>query len=225
MPSTMYLDLCSRCSQIDFRALAHPTFADVRIAQQKQSSTRLRAKMLPQATWSGPESEIPADPEVVNLGSLQRIKQGSADCPLCYIILETLQRRGAPTLWSENILEGSEIQFWANPDTSYYGYVTDSLLDGESKWSEAYFILRRLKLVVRLYDAANNYKSLGAFNNFLQPCNVHGLGSPETSDEMIFCGRKRPLVINISLLQYWIKLCTEEHHVSCGTEDEVDETR
>lgn len=219
--------LCGHCSQIDFSSLTHPTLADVRNAQRgRRKGTRSAStKLLPQAAQRDPEPA--AEPLQVDLGSFDRIEESSRRCQLCSIIADTIRRQGEYPSTNADILRGDEIHFWADPDTSYYGYVTDSLMDGDTSWSDSYFIVRRLHLRVR---AQNETWDRAFFNHFVQPCNVYLPADPmpscssdtmKESGEMIFCGRKRPLILDIRLLQRWIKICTDDHHLSCGVGDDA----
>lgn len=219
--------LCGRCSKIDFSALKHPTLADVKSAQRgrRKGTQSANTKLLPQAAQN--DAEPAAEPQKVDLGSFDRIEESSKSCQLCSIIADTIRRQGEYPSTNAAVPRGDEIHFWADQDTCYYGYVTDSLMDGDTSWYDSYFIVRRLHLRAK---AQNETWDRAFFNHFVQPCNVYPSADPmlsgssgtiKESGEMIFCGRKRPLILDTRLLQRWIKICTDGHHLSCRVEDDA----
>lgn len=169
----------------------------------------------------------PSDPLEVNLGSFGRIEQSSKICPLCSTIAKIIRQKTGSTSANVAKFRGDDVNFTTSADQCYYGHITDSLMDGDTSWNDSYFVVRRLDLRVK---AQNDKWDRAFLYHFVQPCNVYLAagsmlaGSSNTmkeSGEMIFGGRKRPLILDIRLLQHWRNLCVDGHHLSCGAEDEA----
>lgn len=217
--------LCEKCRQIEFSALSTPTLAD--IDQARKDISREIPLSLQQATWRGPGE--PPKVDRVNLGSLERIEHSySLGCKLCAVILDAVRRQGGFTTQGVSLPRGDEVHFWAIPSETY-GFITDSLEDIESRFSNAYFMLNRLLVTAITTDTE---ESVAYFHSIDQPCNV-GASCPSAKgaqlngeSDRLFLGRMRPMVLDVNLPSQWIKLCESTHGASCyGRGDKSLKTR
>lgn len=206
--------LCEKCRQIEFSALSTPTLADVNRA--RNDTSREIPLFLPQATWRGPGE--PPKVERVNLGSLERIEHSSSlGCKLCAVILDAVRRQGGFTTQGVSLPRGDEVHFWADP-SEIYGFITDSLEDIESSWSNAYCMLKRLLVTATTTDTE---KTVAYFDSIVQPCDVGASRPPPKGAQLngesnrLFLGRMRPMVLDVNLPRQWIELCESSHGASC----------
>ena len=119
----------------------------------------------------------------------------------------------------DETLDDENVVFWADPDVSYYGNITDPRKDDYTR-----FVIRRLSLTAHLIHDPG--LSIACFDHVLQACSVgtvsstsrefpfQDLGSGTT--RMLFGGRKRPQVVDIQWLQKWIDICENEHNLACS---------
>ncbi|KAK4186780.1 heterokaryon incompatibility protein-domain-containing protein [Podospora australis] len=212
-------DLCSYCAQIPFEILACPTTADVAWAQTERDQGRPFSNVLPRGD---PGDNKPKTP----LGSLSRIERDASRCGLCRLIQSVIRRQGA--VWETNrpIPEDDSVVFLATTDLSYYGVVTVSPLDIEGLNDDSCFVVRRLCIRAEWNGATTGYEEDGShyalayFNYILQPFQPRAAELPER-DRMLFSGRRRPLVADMELVKRWMKICDEQHDVSCAEDDDM----
>ena len=93
------------------------------------------------------------------------------------------------------------------------------------------FFLRRMAIKCRT-GVLGETDLLGAFDGF-QACDVGTISSedsmnklflddPPKMNETVFGGRRRPLVVDLRLLQKWLRDCITEHGKACHSEYEID---
>lgn len=211
--------LCTHCRQIDFNALRGPSATDMEHLITGDGTGERFAQVLPGTSH-----------DKVGLGTLSRIRKDSLKCPLCALFCHIVNRQGA-IYWHRlayETLDSSVIEFRADPDLSYYARITR--LDAASRNS---FVLRRLNLTAHATTSPDNV--VAYFDNVLQVCDVGTLSGaverPETralgdAEKMPFGGRKRPLRMDLKLVNQWMQICSDEHGALCMLDSaQVDNTQ
>ncbi|KAK1776415.1 heterokaryon incompatibility protein-domain-containing protein [Copromyces sp. CBS 386.78] len=236
--------LCSFCSLIDFSLLRYPTTTDLRSlndgnpAPQDLSPFKRNPYARSEPTWS--------------LGLLSRIHKSSTSCGLCHAIRTVIDQQphvrahfadmgvqdplvlGTVALCGR--LSAPERTSWLEHDDKYGGL----------KERDCFF-LRRLGLLFRPADKDEDVNEPGmakkieswfsmvesfqtmntaiprAFGDRGEDRKAVLMGDEENPETVWFAGRKRPEMIDISLIKQWLEECLKKHRDVCGISEEVDE--
>jgi hypothetical protein len=152
----------------------------------------------------------------VYLGLLSRIRQDSSTCDLCALFIHIISRQGG-VYNTDQTLNAENIFFRADPDLSYYGRISDARKPGGATW-----IPRRLSLTA--HSAEDPDSVIAYFDHVLQACEIEtALSIPRENDNHIkkpertmqFGGRRRRNLVDIELIKRWMRICEEEHSLSC----------
>ncbi|KAL9622769.1 MAG: hypothetical protein Q9160_002887 [Pyrenula sp. 1 TL-2023] len=200
-----YAQLCKFCSQIPFAALSCPSFSDLEKARKARKENKKISTLLPLRE----DESIQSAPEAAT------------------IALGVLERQAFMFPDSVPIPKNDEVALFAITDTLYYGYITDSPMDVEGTFTDAYFLIRRLSIKA---EKVSDPLSRFVFDYFAQPCHIGAcLNSNDStipfplksarSDQMIFGGRRRPKEVKLDWLLYWILTCESRHEMTCRLED------
>lgn len=201
-------EFCSYCSKICFEALRSPYTYEI----EDLLSGKFTGLLLSGAKAGETISKV-------SLGTLSRIKRDSATCELCALFHHIISRQGC-VYNGDQTLNAENIVFRADPDVSYYGYISDRRKQGGTTW-----IPRRLSLMAHFVDDQQG-TAIAYFDHVLQACEVDvGLSTAGGIDDhlcdgrrgqgMEFGGRRKPYVVDIELLKSWIRICQDEHGSSC----------
>lgn len=203
-----FKNLCSRCKQINFDALRGPPATDIERLATGRASDHWTAQVIPGTNL-----------DKVELGTLIRIRKDAADCPLCALFYQIINRQGA-VYWYDSAyetLDSTDIQFRADFDLSYYAKI-----GGLNTASTEVFVFRRLCLTAHA-PRSPNY-AIAYFDHVLQVCDVGALSVPARDPEtqadhiargMPFGGRKRPPILDLQLVHNWMQFCADEHGQLC----------
>lgn len=198
--------LCSYCTKISFDALRTPYAHEI----EDLLSGKLSGLNLSQAKGDEAASKVP-------FGPLSRIKRDSSFCELCALFSHIISRQGA--LYNEDqTLDTEDIVFHADPDVSYYGYISDARKTNSPTW-----VPRRLSL--NAYHVNDLSSAIASFDHIFQACEIEaslstssGVRSDgeKSASKMLFGGRRRPHSVDVELLKRWMRICEEEHKSSCA---------
>jgi hypothetical protein len=136
---------------------------------------------------------------------------------LQYFLPHNLSARGV--FQFDRTLDAENVGFFADPDLSYYGFITDS-----RKYDGARWIVRPLSLTAHMIDDLES--PIAYFDHVLQPCDAENESSTsiefDSQDKILekggmwSGGRQRPQQVDVELLRRWIRLCEEQHNSSCS---------
>lgn len=219
--------LCEICNQIPFVALSCPSLSDLEKAREARKKNKRILPFLPLRENGSANNAF--DATTVALGSINRIQRNIAHCQLCSMIYGVLERQGFVISDNVPIPRNNEVALFAITDMLYYGYITDSPMDVEGRFADAYFLLRRLSIKAEF--VSNPSTPFAYFDYFAQPCRIGAcLNSnddaiqfpfkPTKSDQMLFGGRKRPKKVNLGRLLNWVYTCESQHEMTCQLQNE-----
>ncbi|KAF2399435.1 HET-domain-containing protein [Trichodelitschia bisporula] len=203
--------LCTICQQIPFQAFRYPTLSDLSAVLEDANS---RDDLPPFKSMYTPSRIV---------GLLSELKDRTHRCRLCALIWQMIERRGVTDLQKGTSLDGKEFHV-----TFYrHAYGRFSFAKHEN------LAVRRLQVTLTVDGEDYSWYPEGYFDDCFQLCNVGALsvqvdGSfrdprPDV-DQMVFGGRRRPLVANLDWIREWIRICdTEECHQLCRDSEESDQ--
>ncbi|KAK0732338.1 heterokaryon incompatibility protein-domain-containing protein [Apiosordaria backusii] len=210
--------LCDRCREIPFLSLSCPTRQDLDRAldARKHNRQNLLTRTLPLREKDSKEPKVSSK---IELGSLEQIERSAQSCDLCALIWSVVQRQGGIYEGNVSIPRGDEMVCCIRTDPRF-GYVTDSLMDGEGVCPDTLVLLCRMSMTIEAAD--NRWIPLAWFDQFAQACNPGVLLSPANArdDGMLFAGRKISEIVDLTLLRRWIDICDSDHENTCLLEEE-----
>lgn len=106
--------LCTYCRRIDSNALRGPSATDMEHLTTGDGTGERFAQVLPGTNH-----------DKAGLGTLNRIRKDSLNCPLCALFYHIVNRQGAVYRhrFAYETLDSSDIEFRADPDLSYYARI------------------------------------------------------------------------------------------------------
>lgn len=200
--------LCSFCRVIDFDRLRVPTQSDIDGLRSGSVSSLILSKGISEATRC-------------NLGLLLEVKRRASTCPLCALFCKIIGKQvtqpGEPL--SLRIFDDPDVRAVANVFDSYYAKIYSAAGLGP-----VYFVMRRLTLL--LYSVKSPDYAFGYFEHALQACEIGASAAPtdlpalqarQAAGGMPFSGRRRPLTLDLQLLQGWMEICSGDHGSKCSS--------